>query len=472
MKIAFKEFGPISEADIQLKPLTIFMGPNNTGKTWTAYAIAGLFSSRSFREYIKFLKNNEFSDKYPIFDEVLKKLVTEGNAKVDLLDIFDKYSSIYFNQLANLLPQWFNNFMGSRRNPFQDSKLEIELTEEASSITEKIKDLEIEGKFSVSKEGNALLNCLKKPGTTTMHFFTTDNKVFDRFPSSELKLFIARNILQAIQRLLYFDVYFFPSERTALTPLALFFSTKSESKDNVYISNEEKIKDADIDTLLPGPVVEILSLLLRARSAGDYSHRLEEAKKDKKILKYIELAEMLQTNIMGGKIDFSDPKPDPLRDLLFTPSCKKDISVEMPITSSVVKELSPLALYLYYFASSNELIVIDEPEMNLHPKAQAKIAEFLGMLVNSGINIIITTHSPYIIDHFMNLIKAYDNENKEELKSKFYLKNAEAFISKDKVAAYLFGNNEAKSVIDEEGFIDWHTFSKESETILNLYFEL
>jgi hypothetical protein len=472
MKIAFKDFGPIQEADIQLKPLTIFMGPNNTGKTWTAYAIAGLFSSRSFREYIKILKNKGLSNEYPIFDEVFEKLMSEGNANIDLLDVFNKYSNVYFTQLTNLLPQWFNNFMGSRRNPFQESKLKIELNEDAGSIDKKIKGLGIEGKFSVSKEGNALLNCLKEPGTTTMHFFTTDKSVFDRFPPSELKLFIARNILQTIQRLLYFDVYFFPSERTALTPLAFLFSTKRESKDNVYISNEETIKDTDNETLLPGPVVEILSLLLRAQSAGDYSHRLEDAKKDKIILKYIELAEILQTNIMGGKIDFSDPKPDPLRDLLFTPSCNKNISVEMPITSSVVKELSPLALYLYYFASSNELIVIDEPEMNLHPKAQAKIAEFLGMLVNAGINIIITTHSPYIIDHIMNLIKAYDNENKEELTSKFYLKNADAFISKDKVAAYLFGNNEVKSIIDKDGFIDWHTFSKESETISNLYFEI
>jgi len=465
MRIILKDLGPFREACIQMKPLTIFMGPNNTGKTWASYAIAGLFSPRSFREYMKFIRTNKFLDYYPIIEETLNKLVIEGNAKIDLEDVFNKYNEIYFDQLAEILPRWFSNFMGSRRNPFQNAKLKIDLSDDLDSITRKIRELSIEGKFSVSKEGNALLNCLKEQGKTTMHFFTTDKNVFDKFPLSELQLFIARNIMQSIQRVIYPEVYFFPSERTALTPLAFLFSKRRER-------DEDQIKDEEIDTLMPYPIVEILSLLLSAQSAGDFNHRIEESKKDEKILKYIELAEILQKNIMGGRIDFSDPKPDPVRDLLFTPVSNKEISVEMPTTSSNVKVLSPLALYLYYFASSDELIVIDEPEMNLHPRAQAKIAEFLGMLVNAGINIIITTHSPYIIDHIMNLMKAYEKENKEEITDKFYLKNSEAFISKENVAAYLFDNGEVKNIMDEHGFIDWYTFSKESEAISNLYFEI
>jgi predicted ATPase len=33
-RINVKDFGPVAEADIELKPLTVFMGPNNTGKTY------------------------------------------------------------------------------------------------------------------------------------------------------------------------------------------------------------------------------------------------------------------------------------------------------------------------------------------------------------------------------------------------------------------------------------------------------
>ena len=38
MKIKIRNLGPIrDEAVFELKPLTIFIGPNNSGKTWLAY---------------------------------------------------------------------------------------------------------------------------------------------------------------------------------------------------------------------------------------------------------------------------------------------------------------------------------------------------------------------------------------------------------------------------------------------------
>ncbi len=42
MKTTVRNLGVISEAEIELKPLTIFVGPNNTGKTWLAYTLAVL----------------------------------------------------------------------------------------------------------------------------------------------------------------------------------------------------------------------------------------------------------------------------------------------------------------------------------------------------------------------------------------------------------------------------------------------
>jgi predicted ATPase len=33
-RIYVKDFGPVAKADIELKPLTVLMGPNNTGKTY------------------------------------------------------------------------------------------------------------------------------------------------------------------------------------------------------------------------------------------------------------------------------------------------------------------------------------------------------------------------------------------------------------------------------------------------------
>ena len=52
VEIAVKNFGPIAEANIDLRPLTVFVGPSNTGKTYFAtlvYALHGMF--KGFSEF-------------------------------------------------------------------------------------------------------------------------------------------------------------------------------------------------------------------------------------------------------------------------------------------------------------------------------------------------------------------------------------------------------------------------------------
>lgn len=119
-----------------------------------------------------------------------------------------------------------------------------------------------------------------------------------------------------------------------------------------------------------------------------------------------------------------------------------------------------------------ELLIIDEPEMNLHPEAQAKLIEFLAMLVNAGLNVVITTHSPYIIDHLANLIKAAEHEDKAAINGQFFLKNEDAFISKGNVSVYLVENGQAINAIDENGVIDLNTFGTLSDRISDIYFSL
>jgi predicted ATPase len=138
----------------------------------------------------------------------------------------------------------------------------------------------------------------------------------------------------------------------------------------------------------------------------------------------------------------------------------------------MVKELSPLVLYLRYLAQPGEWLIIDEPEMNLHPKAQVQLTEFLAMLVQAGLHVLITTHSPYMVDHLANLMKAAEHEDKERIREKFYLQRTEAFIPREQVSVYLFGDGTAKNILDEEGEINWGTFSDISDQITQLYFEL
>src|SRR5579885_1354852 len=207
---------------------------------------------------------------------------------------------------------------------------------------------------------------------------------------------------------------------------------------------------------------------------SNISRRASSSKKNKAIKCYMQLAQDLQEQILYGKIDLESS--DLGKEILFTttePESNKSMTMEIPLASSMVKELAPLVLFLRYLAIPGELLVIDEPEMNLHPEAQAKIIEFLAMLVNAGINVLVTTHSPYVVDHLANLLKAAEktDEEKEAVRDEFYLQRTDAFITKDKVSVYLIDDGSAKNALDEDGVIQWNTFGDVSDRISEIYFK-
>ena len=44
------------------------------------------------------------------------------------------------------------------------------------------------------------------------------------------------------------------------------------------------------------------------------------------------------------------------------------------------------------------LLIVDEPENHLHPEWQLKYAELIVSLVANGTNVMLTSHSPYMIE--------------------------------------------------------------------------
>lgn len=54
---------------------------------------------------------------------------------------------------------------------------------------------------------------------------------------------------------------------------------------------------------------------------------------------------------------------------------------------------------------SNNLVIIENPEAHLHPSAQAKLGQFLAKIANSGVQIIIETHSDHIVNGIRIAIK-------------------------------------------------------------------
>ena len=59
------------------------------------------------------------------------------------------------------------------------------------------------------------------------------------------------------------------------------------------------------------------------------------------------------------------------------------------------------------YMSSDRIIILDEPEVHLHPKWQLKLAELIVQLVQKGIKILVNSHSPYMIEALELFTKKY-----------------------------------------------------------------
>lgn len=51
MKLSIENFGPIGKADIELKPVTVLIGPNMAGKSYAAMLFEALCRSASDRSF-------------------------------------------------------------------------------------------------------------------------------------------------------------------------------------------------------------------------------------------------------------------------------------------------------------------------------------------------------------------------------------------------------------------------------------
>ena len=75
-------------------------------------------------------------------------------------------------------------------------------------------------------------------------------------------------------------------------------------------------------------------------------------------------------------------------------------------TSSMISELAPMLFVLKEAVRPGDHITIDEPEAHLHPNMHLTMASFLALLVKAGFRVLLTTHSDFFLGRLNNIIKA------------------------------------------------------------------
>lgn len=450
MRYSVKNLGPIKEASIDVRPMTLLVGPNNAGKTWMMNLWASIASSYNHAAVLDELLEGD-GNKGP-YQEVLgfaRNLVDKGTASIDLVECAPDLLRAYFRDLCRLAPARFAKYMAARREGFGAVRVAIDLTDDLKTTMERMQGAEIRADVVGSRKDGSLL-VRKAKGEGVCAGLMTRGAADTMAPALVERLVVGA-ILEVIHRLIVNDAIPFPTERAL--PFWLWQPLPS-LRDHLSESEGDEDGTGEARWPLPRALLHVLTL------AATPPPRKSQC---------ADLATVLENKVLGGKIA-TEETAQGIEHLFAVPRSRKRLG--LAISSSMVKELAPIVYYLRCYAERGDMLCIDEPEMNLHPEAQVKLTEFLGILVNSGLNVMATTHSSYLVDHLANLVKASRHEKPEDIAGMFFLSDPRAFLKRQKVGVYLFEGGTATPIIDDDGDIDWGTFANVSDRISSIYYNL
>jgi AAA15 family ATPase/GTPase len=348
MKISVTNLGAIKYAEFALGDLTIICGSNNTGKTYATYALFGFLS----------FWRDAFSIKIP--DSTVTGLLNDGSIDLDIQDYIDNASNILSegcDAFTNLLPQIF----ASSEKHFATSKFIVELD---------VSDIKPNASFerNMGTAKSQLFSITKKSDSNFVSITLLVDKNHVKIPQRVINKVISDALEEIIFGGLFPRPFIASAERTGA---AIFRKELNFARNRLL--EEMSSRDKDINPL------ELLSKVhsdyaLPVKSNVDFTRQLEDlVKQDSFISK--DHPDILNDfiDIIGG--NYLVTKND---ELYYVPKGKA-IKLTMDESSSAVRSLLDIGFYLRHVARPGDLLMIDEPELNLHPDNQRRLARlFLG----------------------------------------------------------------------------------------------
>lgn len=427
MKLKIQQIGPIPEVSIDLtKKLTVFCGPNNTGKTYISY-------------YIYALANVLIRTKDVITVEQVLKLQNEGIVTVAInFKVLSEIKDAMVGITNNMLGQIYGLPDEKVKTYFEGLKVKFNETSEEFLQRVTSCDLEIDGVVTSTIK----IHASKAADKNEITLRSDNNIVVDaeRFSNA-----VMNNAMPFIYHYLALTPVststIFPVERLATQVFCQeLMAARIAPQGATVVTTPLSAKDRNARYPLA-----IWNSLQNANSLSSLQNTTSS---------YADLATELEEQLLMGSLAV-----DTHGEALFKANGAKSKPLPIKMAASVVKSLSALTFYLRYNASTNDLVIIDEPELNLHPDSQIRLARVFGKMINRGLRLLISTHSDYIIRELNNLImlSSLSQADFESLKEKYQYDN-EMKIAQNDVCAYLFKRNkrnktEVKSIeVSREGF--------------------
>lgn len=376
-KIIVKNFRQISSAEVEIKNILFLIGEQASGKSTLAKLIY----------FFKSLKEDYFNLIYENANKTDNKLET-----LFIHQIQDKFK-VYFGYTTELDDNFeiIFYYYFSSNNSIQNKYLKLSKTnflkvEFESEYFGKI----IKNTRALAKEINESIGSKVKPDENNYI-------VIER-----AKRRLINNLTEKVNKLFYddFTPMFFPAGRNITVSYPEQFQTLFLG--NLY--NSSKINEAPANS---ADMLLMKSFILHSKFLYDYfrsnNFDLMISDKDSNDIP-VETFKFFKSHseyILQGKYDNSDGNEK----IVYDDKTNKSISIN--VASSGQQESIRIIQDLFYLLDRNQksFRIIEEPEAHLYPKAQKKLIELLSLVVNkTQSQIIITTHSPYVLSILNNLL--------------------------------------------------------------------
>lgn len=437
LEISVTNFGPISRGTFRIAPMTIFVGPNNSGKTYAALLAHSVLSCISAGPNPRRLAAMvDEQRKSPGFQRLVSDMeslaASAGSARVRIPprlsgQVCDLVNAFFARELASAIEGNIGLGLADLvRVGAKSSKIHISGTVTASLTLRKrgtpIVDLDLPARqYALANRAGQIAAYERKTGDGLRDVRYYDSSIDDRVASALDDLGMTENLGMRAVMALFATIgrpylsrparsYYLPAARSGI--LALYNMLLS----NIVDSTNHKERDRDTS------IASVMSDFVK------FFHNVaaQNGKNRKNGKTAVE-------DLFGGSLVLSKPRLGP------TLISYKFDGTEIPIkcASSGIAETAAIELYQSR-TSSSDILVIEEPEAHLHPENQTKLARHIVRLISNGTHVILVTHGVYFLEQLSMFVRMSKISPAERKKLGF---DSNDFIYDDDVAPYMFKPN-------------------------------
>lgn len=418
MNLRIRNIGIVKQADVELNGLTVIAGENDSGKSTVGKMMFSIVKAAS--RYEQDLNENK--------EHIIRRLIEE-------IYLFSRNASAERNSEG--FRELFSptNFFEDLK-PFINSSQEILFGTNVQAIDE---ILESRIQFIELAKSNYL-----------------KTRILPKLDELKNAIFIQEDsptrILRALKRVLFSEFYseISPKGQSKKSEVQL---TEGDVSTFTFSVKDNDISDLRMDevllfedvTFIETPIIMQMYEMINAASTllelseSDRLGRLSSFSKAKVPLHLKDLVTKLEnaqffaknmfetnfqtmkileniSNIIGGGFAFEKQE----KDFSFSKKNgrKDNVKVKSVNTASGIKAFGIIQLLIQAgVIDPRSLLIIDEPETHLHPKWQVEYARLLVELVKNDISVLVTSHSPYLIQ----ALKVFSDKEGVQDRTTFYL---------------------------------------------------